>query len=49
MNDFFYQRLLAAVVVLAGISACGTTGDGMSVGVPVGSNGHLRIGGHTWL
>lgn len=35
MNDFFYQRLLAAVVMLAGISACGTTGSGRGADLPL--------------
>ena len=39
--------LSLACLMLAGCS--GNVGVGMSVGVPVGNHGHMRIGGHTWL
>ena len=39
--------LAACCLMLAGCS--GNVGVGMSVGVPVGNHGHMRIGGHTWL
>jgi predicted small secreted protein len=46
------KRLLIVMLcvfclMLGGCNA--NVGVGMSVGVPVGSNGHLRVGGHTWL
>ena len=39
--------LAATCLLLAGCDA--NVGVGMSVGVPVGSNGYMRLGGHTWL
>jgi predicted small secreted protein len=39
--------LIACCLMLTGCS--GNVGVGMSVGVPVGSSGHMRIGGSTWL
>lgn len=41
--------LLLCIVslMLGGCNA--NVGVGMSVGVPVGNNGHLRVGGSTWL
>ena len=39
--------LSACCLMLAGCNA--NVGVGMSVGVPVGSHGHMRVGGHTWL
>ena len=42
------NRLLGVVsLMLGGCKA--NVGVGMSVGVPVGSHGHMRIGAHTWL
>jgi predicted small secreted protein len=46
------KRLLIVVLgacclLLASCNA--NVGVGMSVGVPVGSHGHMRIGGHSWL
>ncbi|MBT8059023.1 MAG: hypothetical protein HKP03_08330 [Xanthomonadales bacterium] len=40
--------LLSLVCLMLG-GCSGNVGVGMSVGVPVGSHGHMRIGGHTWL
>ena len=37
----------ACCLLLGGCDA--NVGVGMSVGVPVGSHGHMRVGGHTWL
>jgi predicted small secreted protein len=37
--------LLLSTLMLAGCS--GSVGVGMSVGVPVGSNGYVRVGGST--
>lgn len=43
------------VIVLLGfcclmLAGCqGNVGVGMSVGVPVGNHGHIRVGGHRWL
>ena len=34
-------------LMLAGCQ--GNVGVGMSVGVPVGSHGHISVGGHRWL
>lgn len=39
--------LLLASLSLSGCS--GNVGVGMSVGVPVGSHGHMSVGGHRWL
>ena len=39
--------LAAVSLMLGGCDA--NVGVGMSVGVPVGSNGYMRLGGHTWL
>lgn len=40
--------LLSLVCLMLG-GCSGNVGVGMSVGVPVGNHGHVRIGGHTWL
>lgn len=37
----------ACCLLLSGCNA--NVGVGMSVGVPVGSHGHMRIGGSSWL
>ena len=34
-------------LMLAGCS--GNVGVGMSVGVPVGNNGYISVGGHRWM
>lgn len=39
--------LCMVCLMLGGCNA--NVGVGMSVGVPVGSHGHVRVGGHTWL
>ncbi len=39
--------LCMACLLLGGCSA--NVGVGMSVGVPVGSNGHMRVSGSRWL
>jgi predicted small secreted protein len=39
--------LSACCLLLSGCNA--NVGVGMSVGVPVGSNGHMRVSGHRWL
>lgn len=39
--------LCATCLMLGGCNA--NVGVGMSVGVPVGSNGHMRVSGHRWL
>lgn len=47
MKRIVILLLSIACLMLGGCNA--NVGVGMSVGVPVGSNGHMRIGGHTWL
>lgn len=50
------KRILKPLTILLIVMVClmlggcnANVGVGMSVGVPVGSNGHMRVGGHTWL
>ena len=47
LRSILVLLLSLCCVMLAGCS--GNVGVGMSVGVPVGSNGHVRVGGHRWL
>lgn len=52
----YIKKYTRAVMVLL-LSLCclmlagcdGNVGVGMSVGVPVGSNGYVSLGGHRWL
>lgn len=46
-HGFGLILLLGYCLVLAGCS--GRVGVGMSVGVPVGSNGFVSVGGGRWL
>lgn len=41
--------LLLSLCCLMLVGCNGNVGVGMSVGVPVGNNGHVRVGGHRWL
>lgn len=42
--------ILLLTIVSLMLGGCdASVGVGMSVGVPVGSNGYMRLGGHTWL
>ena len=41
--------LLLSLCCLMLVGCSGNVGVGMSVGVPVGNNGHVRVGGHRWL
>jgi predicted small secreted protein len=47
-----FRRLIALVVLLMttlSLAGCdGNVGVGVSVGVPVGSHGHMRVGGTRW-
>jgi hypothetical protein len=47
-----FRRLVALVVLLMttlSLAGCdGNVGVGVSVGVPVGSHGHMRVGGTRW-
>lgn len=47
LRNILVLFLSLCCLMLAGCS--GNVGVGMSVGVPVGSNGHVRVGGHRWL
>ena len=47
LRNFLVLLLGLCCLMLAGCS--GNVGVGMSVGVPVGSNGHMRVSGHRWL
>ncbi len=51
MNKWTRRNLIALLslccLMLGGCNA--NVGVGMSVGVPVGSNGHMRVSGHRWL
>jgi len=51
MNEWTKRLLIVLLsVICLMLGGCNANvGVGMSVGVPVGSNGHMRIGGHTWL
>lgn len=46
------KRTLASVLAICCLMLGGcnaNVGVGMSVGVPVGNHGHVRVGSHTWL
>ncbi len=47
-----FKRLTALAVLLMttlSLAGCdGNVGVGVSVGVPVGSHGHMRVGGTRW-
>ena len=48
----FRSTLILALLALAalGLAGCsGNVGVGVSVGVPVGNNGYMSVGGHRWL
>ena len=47
LRNILVLLLSLCCLMLAGCS--GNVGVGMSVGVPVGSNGHVRVCGHRWL
>ena len=47
------RRLLLIALILVSLSLTGCSGNvgvGMSVGIPVGNNGYVRVGGstHRW-
>jgi len=43
--------MLALVLSMLSVNGCGagTVGVGMSVGVPVGTHGYMRVGANRWL
>jgi len=41
--------LLLSLCCLMLTGCQGNVGVGMSVGVPVGNHGHIRVGGHRWM
>jgi len=47
MRRIMILLLSLCCLMLAGCQ--GNVGVGMSVGVPVGSHGQIRVGGHRWL
>ena len=47
MKRLTIAQLCAIRLMPGGCNA--NVGVGMSVGVPVGSNGHMRVSGHRWL
>lgn len=47
LRNVWVLLLSLCCLMLAGCS--GNVGVGMSVGVPVGNNGYISVGGHRWL
>jgi len=45
-----FAGLLAVLVSVLSVNGCGagTVGVGMSVGVPVGTHGYMRVGASSW-
>lgn len=52
MMSKWFRNVLVLLLSLCCLMLAGCNGNvgvGMSVGVPVGNNGHIRVGGHRWL
>jgi len=48
----FTKRIMILLLSLCCLmlTGCqGNVGEGMSVGVPVGNHGHIRVGGQRWM
>jgi hypothetical protein len=47
---FRVAAMLAVVLSMLSVSGCGpgAVGVGMSVGVPVGTHGYMRVGASSW-
>jgi predicted small secreted protein len=46
LKKFVFILLVLASMMLTGCD--GNVGVGVSVGVPIGNHGHMRVGGHRW-